>query len=144
MIGKLSNSTMYFYDHKIRVRYGETDRMGYVYYGFYSLYYEEARTETMRQLGLTYSELEDSGVMMPVAKMNVKYIRPAKYDEVITVRTIIREQPTSRITFDYEVYNEQEDLINIGTTELAFINQQTLRPVRAPQELIQEIQKHLN
>lgn len=135
---------MFSYDHRIRVRYGETDKMGYVYYGFYSLYYEEARTETMRQLGLTYSELEGQGVMMPVAKMNVKYIRPAMYDEMITVRTIIRELPTSRITFEYEIYNEAQDLINIGTTELAFINKSNLKPVRPPRELSEQLRKYLN
>jgi acyl-CoA thioester hydrolase len=134
---------MFSYDHKIRVRYGETDKMGYVYYGFYSLYYEEARTETMRQLGLTYRELEKDGIMMPVSKMNVKYIRPAMYDEVITVRTIIREQPTSRITFEYEIYNEARDLINIGTTELAFIHQSNLKPLRAPRELTDKLTQYL-
>src|SRR5690606_36415022 len=78
---------MYISTTQIRVRYGETDQMGYLYYGFYALYYEQARTEAIRQLGLTYKSLEESGVMMPVMEMNAKYYRPAHYDDLITVDT---------------------------------------------------------
>ncbi len=135
---------MFSHDHQIRVRYGETDQMGYVYYGFYSLYFEEGRTEMMRQLGLHYSELEQQGIMMPVTNMTVKYIRPALYDEVVTVRTIIRQMPTSRITFEYEIYNSHKDLINIGTTELAFVNKGNLRPVKPPQKLLNQLANYVN
>jgi acyl-CoA thioester hydrolase len=78
---------MYSAETKIRVRYGETDQMGYLYYGYYALYYEVGRAEAIRELGFTYKQMEDMGIMMPVAELNAKYYRPAKYDDLITVKT---------------------------------------------------------
>ena len=112
---------MYTAETKIRVRYGETDQMGYLYYGYYALYYEVGRAEAIRELGFTYREMEEMGVMMPVAELNAKYYRPAKYDDQITVKTILKELPTgSKISFHSELYNEAGELLNVGVTTLVF------------------------
>ncbi|TVQ11637.1 MAG: acyl-CoA thioesterase [Bacteroidetes bacterium] len=124
---------MYVSETKIRVRYSETDKMGYVYYGNYPEYYEVARAEAMRELGMTYREMEDKGVMMPIASMQIKYLRPAFYDDLLTIRTIIKELPASRMHFYYQVYNEQQKLLNTGETVLAFVNMKTGRPCAAPE-----------
>ena len=126
---------MYRSETSIRVRYGETDQMGYVYYGHYAMYYEVARVESLRQLGLTYRELEEMGVMMPVLENKSKYIAPAKYDDLLKVVTTIREKPTVRIRFEYEVFNQEGTLINQGETLLVFINMKTNRPCRPPEAM---------
>ena len=124
---------MFTYDHKIRVLYAETDQMGYVYYGNYAAYYEAARTEMLRHTGMSYRELEAMGVMMPVLDMHIKYIQPAKYDDLLTIRVTIKERPHVRIVFDYEVYNERGTLLNTGTTQLVFVDMVKNKPCRAPQ-----------
>src|SRR4029079_6263659 len=96
---------------EVRVRYGETDQMGYLYYGYYALYYEVGRAEAIRQLGFTYRELEEMGVMMPVVELNAKYLRPALYDNLITVKTILKQLPDGpKIQFHSELYNEEGQL----------------------------------
>jgi len=120
----------------IRVRYGETDQMGYLYYGNYGLYYEVGRAEAIRELGFTYRELEEQGVIMPVAELNVKYLRPAFYDNLITVKTILKELPkSSKIQFHSELYNEKEELLNVGVTTLVFIDVKTKQKAGLPEEL---------
>lgn len=110
----------------IRVRYGETDQMGYLYYGNYALYYEVGRAEAIRKLGFTYAQLEKEGVIMPVAELNVKYIRPAYYDDLITVKTILKEMPVDhKIRFHSELYNEKGELLNVGVTTLVFLHADT-------------------
>ncbi len=126
---------MFIHETKVRVRYGETDQMGVVYYGNYALYYETGRVEALRSLGITYREMEESGVQMPVLEMQCRYLAPALYDEHLTIRTIIREMPTARIAFDFEVLNEQAQLLNRGMVSLAFINTSTNRPTRCPAKL---------
>lgn len=126
---------MYTSETTIRVRYGETDQMGYVYYGFYAMYYEVARVESLRKLGLTYKEIEHMGIIMPVLENRSKFIAPGRYDELLRIVTIIRDKPTVRIRFDYEIYNEKNELIHTGETLLAFVNQQTKRPCRPPKEM---------
>lgn len=123
---------MFVYEHQLRVRYAETDQMGYVYYGNYAAFYEVARTEMLRQTGISYKQLEDMGVMMPVAEMSTKYLLPAKYDELITIKTIIRKKPAVRITFEYEITNEAGVLLNTGTTQLVFVDMLKNRPCRPP------------
>lgn len=130
---------MYSYETKIRVRYGETDKMGVVYYGNYPLYYEVARTEMIRNLGFTYRKLEESGIMMPVLSLNVKYIRPAYYDDLLTVKVFVKKMPTSRIEFEYEIYNEKEELLNVGNTVLVFLNAETNRPQQPPELLMKSL-----
>lgn len=124
---------------QVRVRYGETDQMGYVYYGNYFLYYEVARTEALRDLGFAYSELEKSGIMLPVAETYSKYIKPVRYDELITIKTFVKEPITSRIKFEYEVYNEKNELVNIGTSTLVFIDMKTNKPSRPPESLVKKM-----
>jgi acyl-CoA thioester hydrolase len=121
---------------KIRVRYAETDQMGYVYYGNYATYYEVARVEALRNLGFRYKLLEEQGIMMPVAENKSKFIRPAKYDDLLTIKVFIKEMPAQRITFEYEIYNEQEKLINLGETILAFVNMNNGRACKAPESIL--------
>jgi len=124
---------MYQSETKVRVRYGETDQMGYVYYGYYAMYYEVARVESLRQLGLTYKELEDGGVMMPVLENKSKFLSPALYDDDLRIVTTIRERPSVRITFVYEIFNGTNQLIHQGETLLAFVNKTTGKPCRPPE-----------
>lgn len=124
---------MYQSETSIRVRYGETDQMEYVYYGNYAMYYEVARVESLRQLGVTYKELEASGIMMPVLENHSKFLGPARYDELLRIVTTIREKPTVKIKFEYEIFNEQNKLINQGETLLVFVDSKTGRPVRTPE-----------
>ncbi len=126
---------MHFHESQIRVRYGETDAMGVVYYGVYPLYYETGRTEMMRHLGFTYRKMEELGIIMPVISLNCKYRKPAYYDDLLTVRTIVRKMPETRILFDYEIYNENGDLVNEGQTTLVFVEREKRRPVRIPEFL---------
>jgi len=130
---------MFTYDHKLRVRYGETDAMGIVHHGNYPLYFEEARTEMLRSVGLSYAALERQGTMMPVVDMHIKYASPAHFDEVLTVRVSLREAPTARIVFHYEVINSEGKLVCQAEVTLAFMNAVTRRPCRAPQPMIDVI-----
>jgi acyl-CoA thioester hydrolase len=124
---------MYRSETTVRVRYGETDQMGFVYYGIYAMYYEVGRVESLRQLGLTYKELEEGGVMMPVLENRSKYLLPALYDDELKVITTIREKPTVKITFFYEIYNGSGKLIHEGETLLAFVSKITGKPCRPPE-----------
>jgi acyl-CoA thioester hydrolase len=130
---------MFVHETQIRVRYGETDQMGVVYYGNYALYYEVGRVEALRSLGMTYKGLEESGVMMPVAEVTAKYIRPAHYDDALTIRTTINKLPTASMHFAYEIRNEAGVVLHQGTTVLVFIDMKTNRPVRCPAELYQKL-----
>jgi acyl-CoA thioester hydrolase len=130
---------MFEHSTKLRVRYGETDQMGYMYYGNYAEFYEVGRVEMLRSLGLTYSGMEESGIMMPVLELNCKYLKPALYDEEITIKVIMNEMPRIKIHFKYELYNEKQQLINIGETSLIFINMKTSRPCTAPQEFLDKL-----
>ncbi|MFD1002242.1 acyl-CoA thioesterase [Ohtaekwangia kribbensis] len=126
---------MYQSETTVRVRYGETDQMGYVYYGFYAMYYEVARVEAMRQLGLSYKDVEAMGVMMPVLENHSKYMAPGRYDELLRIVTTIREKPTIKIKFEYEIFNEENKLINRGETLLVFVDKKTNRPCRPPEAM---------
>jgi acyl-CoA thioester hydrolase len=124
---------MYSFDTQVRVRYGETDQMGYLYYGNYALYYEVGRVETMRSLGLRYKDLEENfGVMMPVVALQTRFVRPAHYDELLTIRTTIRQLPTSFITFHVEIFNEKNKLVNGGSVRLCFVEMESKKTVEAP------------
>lgn len=123
---------MYTSETYIRVRYGETDQMGYVYYGNYAKYYEVARVESLRQLGLTYRELEEIGIIMPVLENYSRYLAPAFYDENLKIVTTIKEKPGVRIQFNYEIFNEKGSLIHEGETRLVFADKKTGKPCRPP------------
>lgn len=132
---------MYESTTEVRVRYGETDQMGYLYYGYYALYYEVGRAEAIRQLGFTYRELEEMGIMMPVVDLHAQYYRPALYDDLITVKTILKELPeTHKIQFHSELYNEQKQLLNKGVTTLVFYDPATKQKVNMPEELKNRLQ----
>lgn len=131
---------MYQAETKIRVRYGETDQMGYVYYGFYAMYYEVARVESLRQLGMTYKSIEAMGVIMPVLENHSKYLLPGRYDELLRIVTTVREKPGVRIRFEYDIYNEEDKLIHQGETLLAFVDQKSNRPCRPPQAMAEVLE----
>ena len=132
---------MYTATTQIRVRYGETDQMGFLYYGYYALYYEVGRAEAVRELGFTYRELEEMGVMMPVVELNAQYFRPALYDDLITVKTLIKELPDGpKIQFHSELYNEQGQLLNKGVTTLVFYDSKEKKKVNMPEELLSRLQ----
>ena len=135
---------MYTNETKVRVRYGETDKMGYVYYGVYPLYYEVGRTELMRNFGFPYKKIEDMGIMLPVKSLDIKYHKAAMYDDLLTIRTTIKVIPSVRISFYYEVLNEKEELLNEGSTMLVFVDEKTRKPRKAPEELILQLKPYFN
>ena len=131
---------MYQFETQIRVRYAETDQMGYVYYGNFAAYYEVARTEAFRSLGIQYKQMEKDGVMMPVLEMRTKYIRPARYDDLLTVKMMLRTKPAgARILFEYEVLNEEKQLLTIGETTMVFVDMHTGRPIPVPQDILSKL-----
>jgi acyl-CoA thioester hydrolase len=117
---------------KIRVRYGEVDRMGYLHHGNYPLYFEEGRTELIRSVGLTYREMEDRGILLPVREMNIRYFLPAKYDDLLTVRTALIKKPVVKLEFEYEVINESGGLLCKAHTTLAIVSAENRKPIRIP------------
>ncbi|RUA28884.1 MAG: acyl-CoA thioesterase [Bacteroidetes bacterium] len=118
---------------QVRVRYAETDQMGFVYYGNYASYYEVGRTEALRSLGSSYHKLEETGVIMPVVEMSVKYLKSAKYDDLLTIRTRVPEVPDRDMVFEYEIYNNAGELLNKGKTTLVFISKQNGKRMRCPE-----------
>jgi len=135
------------FEHKTqkRVRYGETDQMGFLYYGHYAMYYEIGRAEALRSLGYTYRALENSGIMMPVIEFKTKYIRPARYDDLITIVTTLKELPhENRIVFYTELYNESKELLNFGETKLAFINSGNRKTCEIPDFLLDLFKPYFN
>ncbi|HLS94954.1 acyl-CoA thioester hydrolase [Sphingobacterium allocomposti] len=133
---------MFAHETTLRIRYAETDQMGYVYYGNYAAFYEVARTEMLRSTGISYKELEEIGVMLPVTDLTCKYYQPARYDDLITIKTYIREKPTVRIKFEYEIYNEDGLLLNTGYTQLVFVDMEKNRPCRAPQIFQERMERY--
>jgi len=123
----------------IRVRYGETDQMGYVYYGNYAQFFEVGRVEWLRSLGTDYKSLEESGIMLPVTQLNVNYLKPAKYDDLLTIKTILSKKPLVKIDFDFEITNEKKELLTTGFTRLVFMDMNKNKPVKAPQHLLDQI-----
>jgi len=113
--------------------------MGYCYYGNYAQFLEIGRVETLRELGVSYKNLEESGIMLPVAELNVKYIKPSFYDDLITIKTTITKTPSVKIEFDYEIYNESNELLTIAYTKLVFVNKSTMKPRYCPEELLEKI-----
>lgn len=126
---------------KLRVRYAETDQMGYVYYGNYAAYYEVGRVELMRQLGTSYRKIEESGLMLPVRDFSVRYFKPALYDDLITIETRIEEMPSARIKFYYDIRNENGDLLTSAETTLVFVSKETGRPVPAPTSFLDRLRE---
>jgi len=134
---------MYSFETKIRVRYGETDQMSFVYYGVYAQYYEVGRVELLRSLGVTYKELEEMGFALPVVNLNINYKKPAYYDDELTIRTTIKELPSAKITFYYEMLNVNNELLNIGEVVLVFVNKESGKPCFAPEMVINKFKEKL-
>lgn len=121
-----------------RVRYGETDQMGYLYYGNYAQYYEIGRVEMIRSLGLTYRQLEmEMGILMPVMNLNMRFVRPAHYDELLLIETSLRKFPEMFITFHVEIFNEKKKLVNGGDVKLCFVDAKSGKTVPTP-DILQE------
>ncbi len=127
---------MYTSTTQIRVRYAETDQMGVVYYGNYAQYFEVGRVEAIRALGFSYKKIEEQGIMLPVTELNIKYIRPAKYDELLTINTSIRNLPKDhKIVFDVEIFNEQQKLLTVGKVTLFFLKKDNWSKTQMPGEM---------
>lgn len=121
---------------KTRVRYSETDQMGVVYHGNYAHFFELGRTEWLRSMGITYKNMEVSGIMLPVISLKCNFIKSALYDDVLTIHTFLKKEPLVKIEFDYEIKNQDAELICTGNTVLAFMNSETLKPIRCPEYLL--------
>jgi acyl-CoA thioester hydrolase len=131
---------LYIAETQIRVRYADTDQMGVVYYGNYATYYETGRTEAIRQLGFTYKDIEKAGIIMPVVELHSKFLRPALYDDLITVKTIIKTFPADhQIEFHQEVYNEKKKLLNTGSVILYFLEAVTMKKTTVPKALADKL-----
>ena len=123
----------------IRVRYGETDQMKYAYYGNYAQYFEMGRVEWLRELGMSYKKMEELGIMLPVTNMTISYLKPAKYDDLLTLKTTLLKEPGIKIDFAYEVYNEANELLTKATTTLVFIDIDRNRPTKAPDYILEKL-----
>jgi acyl-CoA thioester hydrolase len=128
--------------HYVRVRYSETDKMGYCYYGNYASFLEVGRVESLRSLGISYKSLEDNGIMLPVSEFQIKYILPAYYDDMLLIETKISAIKGVRIFFDYSIYNDNQKLLASAMTSLVFIDSITKKPVAPPKELLSIIQSY--
>ena len=133
---------MFTEEVKIRVRYAETDQMGYVYYGNYAIYFEVARVEAMRAIGFSYKEMEDRGIMMPVLELKNEFKSPGRYDEELTIKISVPEMPTLRIKFVYDVRGEDGRQVCLGETTLVWVKKDSSRPVRMPEELVKLLEPH--
>ncbi len=129
-----------YHETNLRIRYGETDQMGIVYHGNYAQYFEIGRTEWLRSLGITYKQMEDEGVKLPVISLAVNFKKSVGYDNVIKVRTMLKKMPTAVIEFDYEILNESGEIVTTGNTVLAFIDINRNRPTRCPQYILDKLQ----
>lgn len=131
---------MKIHQFKVRVRYAETDQMGVVYHGNYAQYFEMGRVEWLRNLGLSYRFMEENGVMLPVVSLTLNFKKPARYDDLLTVKTIFKKQESVKIEFDYEIYNENGELLTIGNSVLVFVDMKTGRPVTPPNYVKEKLQ----
>lgn len=123
-----------------RVCYADTDKMGFMYYGNYARLYEIARVEMLRNLGISYKELEDNGIGLPVFENYSKFHQPAKYDDLLTIRCQINQKPSVRITFDYSIFNQDNQLIHEGKTTLVFMNMLIQKVIRVPDDILHAIE----
>jgi acyl-CoA thioester hydrolase len=135
---------MFVSETKYRVLYGDTDNMGFVYYGNYPRLFERGRTEAIRELGISYKGMEEIGVGMPVRDMKVRYFKPAHYDDHLLIKTTVEKLPEARIEFKYDIFNEESVLINSGETTLVFLDLKTMRPTRAPEYLLEKLRQYFD
>lgn len=131
---------MYSFNYNYRVRYADTDQMGYLYYGNYAKLYEIGRVETIRSLGFSYKEFETRlGIMLPVVSLESRYLKPAFYDDLLTIETKIKDLPSKMISFECNIFNEKSELINSGLIKLFFVDMKTNKRVSAPDEFVQKL-----
>ncbi len=123
----------------VRVRYGETDQMGVVYHGNYATFFEIARTEWLRNLGVTYKELEDNGIILPVISLSFNFIKSAKYDDVLTISVFLKKTPFVKIEFDYEIINQHRERISTGNSVLAFVDKKKNKPIKCPDSILEKL-----
>ncbi len=126
---------------QIRVRYGETDQMGYVYHGNYAQYLEMGRIEWLRKLGISYKKMEEEGIMLPVLSLTINFQKSAYYDDVINVKTQLQKMPSARIEFDYILTNQNSEIITTANVVLVFINMKTKKPIRCPEYILDQLHK---
>lgn len=124
----------------VKVRYAETDQMGVVHHGNYAQYLEMARIDWLFQFGISYKEMEKQGIMLPVYEMQFKFIKPATFDDILKIKTILKEFPRVKIEFEYSVYNQEEELLTTASTVLVFMDSKTKRPIKCPQYILEKIQ----
>ena len=125
--------------YQTRVRYAETDQMGVVYHGNYAQYFEMGRVEWLRNMGVSYKWMEENGVMLPVVSLSMNYKKPARYDDLLTVKTMLKSQTSVKIEFDYEIYNEENELLTTGYSMLVFVDMKTGRPMLPPDYVLEKI-----
>lgn len=127
------------FQFQVRVRYAETDQMGVVYHGNYAQYFEMGRVEWLRNMGVSYKWMEENGVMLPVVSLTMNYKKPARYDDLLTVKTILKSQTSVKIEFDYEIYNENKELLTTGYSMLVFVDMKTGKPILPPSYVVEKI-----
>ncbi|MEN8224701.1 MAG: thioesterase family protein [Bacteroidota bacterium] len=129
---------------KIQVRYDEVDKMGYVYHGNYARYYHISRTDLLREFGLSDKDLEQLQLLLPVIELNIKYLKPVYYDDIITIQTILEGLPVSRMKFRHIVYNSDDEIINKASSTVVFVDSKSRKPMRAPKIIIDKIKLNLS
>lgn len=127
---------LYTSDVQLRVRYGETDQMGFCYYGNYAQYFEVGRVEALRELGISYKEMEEKGYLLPVSSYKVDFLHPARYDDLLTIRTKVVKLKGVRLFFEYEVVNENNQLVATAETVLVFVHNISMKPIAPPEEFV--------
>jgi len=123
----------------LKIRYSETDQMGYAHHGNYAQYFEIGRLELLHDLGISYKKMEEEGLILPVYSISTRFIKPAKFDDLLTLKTTLKEIPTARITFEYEIYNADNEKISTGETVLVFVDTKKNRPIKIPNALLSKI-----
>ena len=126
-------------NYSFRVKYYETDKMQFVHHSNYAKYFETARIEWLREVGVSYDEMEKSGVMLPVVNLNINFKKPARYDDLLTIKTDLKQIPDVKIIFTYKIYNQHQDLLTIGESTLVFVDIKKNRPVRCPESILKTI-----
>ena len=136
---------MFITETQIRVRYAETDQMGVVYHSNYFLYFESARAESIRQLGFTYAGMEKMGIVMPVVDVHCRYVRPAVYDDLLTIKTTLKELPVHhKIVFHHEIFNDKNELLAAGRIILNFMEAKSMKPAKMPFQLMEKLQYYFS
>lgn len=130
---------MNYHTIQLRVRYGETDQMGVVYHGNYAQYFEVGRVEWLRNIGVSYDSMEKEGVMLPVVSLQIKYKKPAYYDQLLTLKTVFKKMAGVRIEFDYELFNESGELLTVANSILVFMDKKTGKPVTPPDSILKAL-----